>query len=382
MNKQITVALATDGIWPYVIGGMQKHSYYLCKALLNNNIKVVLIHTAAEITEEVKNCDCFTMEEHKTLSSIVVPQPRVAKFPGHYLYQAWLYSKLVTQEIQLLKGVDFIIAKGLTGWHFSTNRGVVKAPLAINIHGYEFMQRKADWKMRIESLMLGYPLRSINKKADYVFSYGGRITDYIRELGIPDEKIIVIPGGIEEEWMNDEIDLEVPLVRFLFVGRYERRKGILELNKALSQLTGRFPFTMSFIGPIPIEAQLNIPEVSYWGLVTGREALMAAFHQTDVLICPSYSEGMPNVIIEGMANSCAIIATDVGAVAELVNNQNGWLIDAANVDALKNAMISAINSDKKEMERKKEYSYKRVKENFIWPKVGNRLISEINKRII
>ena len=46
----------------------------------------------------------------------------------------------------------------------------------------------------------------------------------------------------------------------------------------------------------------------------------------DILICPSYSEGMPNVILEGMSRGLAIITTDVGANELLVSNENGKLI--------------------------------------------------------
>jgi hypothetical protein len=38
------IALITDGIWPYVMGGMQKHSYYLCKYLAQNKVNIHLFH--------------------------------------------------------------------------------------------------------------------------------------------------------------------------------------------------------------------------------------------------------------------------------------------------------------------------------------------------
>ena len=38
------IALITDGIYPYVMGGMQKHSYFLAKYLAKNKIKIDLYH--------------------------------------------------------------------------------------------------------------------------------------------------------------------------------------------------------------------------------------------------------------------------------------------------------------------------------------------------
>ena len=41
------IALITDGIYPYVMGGMQKHSYFLAKYLAKNKIKIDLYHYIA-----------------------------------------------------------------------------------------------------------------------------------------------------------------------------------------------------------------------------------------------------------------------------------------------------------------------------------------------
>ena len=53
---------------------------------------------------------------------------------------------------------------------------------------------------------------------------------------------------------------------------------------------------------------------------------------------PSLSEGMPTVILEAMARGKAVIATDVGAVSELVSEENGVLIQAGSVEELSNAL--------------------------------------------
>ena len=81
-----------------------------------------------------------------------------------------------------------------------------------------------------------------------------------------------------------------------------------------------------FIGPIPKKKQLVFPWVQYRGSIVDSEELKAELDEGDVLVCPSYSEGMPTVILEAMARGLAIIGTDVGATRELVDDGNGHLI--------------------------------------------------------
>lgn len=380
-NDPLRIALITDGIWPYVIGGMQKHSYFLCKYLAKNQVHVLLVHTAAGITEEIKKLDCFTEEEKRYITPVIVEKPRVSSFPGHYIYQSWLYSKKVYETLQGFPDVDFIIAKGMTGWHFLHKKKAGSPPVAINIHGYEFMQKKAGFKMRLETLMLRYPLTQVNRRADYVFSYGGKITGYIKKLGIPAGKIIEIPAAIESEWMNANNVEVTPERRFLFIGRYERRKGIEEINAAIAKLARKYRFSFAFVGPIPHNKKLLLPNVVYHGTIRNREDLQAVLGQSDILVCPSYSEGMPNVILEGMANGCAVIATDVGAVSLLVNNDTGWLIPAADSRALEEAITGAIHSSDEMLIRKKQSAYQWIAGKFLWPYVSQSLIGAIKQKL-
>jgi glycosyltransferase involved in cell wall biosynthesis len=381
LEKPIKIALLTNGIWPNVIGGMQKHSYFLCKYLAKSQVHVLLVHTAAAITEEVKNTNCFTDEEKQYISTVIVEKPRVKAFPGHYIYQSWLFSKKIYEALGGFPDVDFIIAKGMTGWYFLHKKNAGSPPVAINIHGYEFMQKKADFKMQLESLLLRYPLTWVNRKADYVFSYGGKITGYIKKLGIPAGKIIEIPAAIESEWMNADNTEVRPERRFLFIGRYERRKGIEEINAVIEKLTGKYLFSFAFVGAIPEGKRLSVPEVIYHGTIRNREDLQAILGQSDVLVCPSYSEGMPNVILEGMANGCAVIGTDVGAVSLLVNENNGWLIPAADSRALEAAIAEAIHCSDEMLMQKKRSAYQWIAGKFLWTDVSQKLISTIEQKL-
>lgn len=372
------IALITDGIWPYVIGGMQKHSYNLCKYLSRRQIEVLLVHSNPASHPGAENLDAFTEEERRYINAILVEPPPVARFPGHYIYQSYLHSKQIFKNLlPELQQADFIIAKGLTGWYLTAHKETLP-PIAINIHGYEFMQKQADLRSRLEAALLRGPLTRINLQADYVFSYGGNITGLIRKLGVPEERILEFPAGIEEDWVAER-PADIPgMRRFVFLGRFERRKGIEELHQVIAALANNQPFEFHFIGPIPDEKKLHLPQVIYHGTLTGKEAIREILRQSHFLVCPSYSEGMPNVILEAMANGCAIIASDVGAVNVLVDEACGLLVPPGDTSALSEAIKAAIQMDDQQLAAFRNNALEKVKTQFVWNRIVDSLVHRIN----
>jgi glycosyltransferase involved in cell wall biosynthesis len=102
----------------------------------------------------------------------------------------------------------------------------------------------------------------------------------------------------------------------------------------------------------------------------------AIVQNADVLVCPSHSEGMPNVIMEGMASGLAIIATDVGAVSKMVSDKNGFLIDTENLkDNLLIAMKEMMLLKEEHLLNYKQNSIAQVKQFFLWDNVIKTVIS-------
>ena len=65
------------------------------------------------------------------------------------------------------------------------------------------------------------------------------------------------------------------------------------------------------------------------GYVSGKDKT-AIFDRADVLLLPSYHEGMPLVILEALANGCAIVSTRVGATPEILTDSHACWVDIAN----------------------------------------------------
>jgi glycosyltransferase involved in cell wall biosynthesis len=91
----------------------------------------------------------------------------------------------------------------------------------------------------------------------------------------------------------------------------------------------------------------------------------------DVLVLPSYSEGMPNVILESMSRGLIIIATDVGAVNVLVSSKNGILIKNPKHENILVAMKTLLKADNETLLKMKKFSVNMVKSSFKWEKVIN-----------
>lgn len=375
------VALLTDGIYPYVIGGMQKHSFYLAKYLAKKNIHVDLFHFN-QSQLDINKLECFNAEEKKFIHAFVITFPKSIKFPGHYIYNSYRYSNLIFEKIKSsVNEYDFIYTKGFTGWKLISEKGKgLPCPnIGINFHGYEMFQKTIGVKSKLQQYLLKPFVKKITLKSDVVFSYGGKITSIIQSLGVNNNHIIELESGIEKLLISDTISKQTnPLMRFVFIGRAEKRKGIKELNTAIRFLIEKnSAFTFEFIGPIATNDKIQDSRITYHGEVRSFEKIQYLLRQNDVLVCPSYSEGFPNAILEAMACGLAIVATDVGAVSKLVNNNNGWLIKPLEQKELTDALQQVIAC--KNIDSKKQASLDLIKNQFNWDIISTHLITILNK---
>lgn len=376
------VALITDGIWPYVIGGMQKHSYFLVKYFLQNGIYVDLYHCNAS-NYDITKLEFFTDEEKKYLNSFVFAFPKYKKFPGHYFKESYDYSSSLYETFMKQPKADYIYTKGYCGWRFikEKKKGVDLPPVAIRLHGYEILQKTNSFKNKLRKIMYMPLVRYLNQNADYVYSYGGKLTQMtIDAFKLSSSKIIEIPTGISQTWLNENVTVQSQRT-FCFVGRYDVRKGIVELHEALSQMIKDQDFKFHFIGELPEELKIHHSSIIYHGVLKSEEAIKTILRESDFLVAPSHSEGMPNVIVEAMASGCGIVTTDVGAIAVLVSNDEGFLIPPFSSEFIKNVLIKLIQMPKEKVLGYKYQALNKVKNNFLWEKVIQKEIQEIQKRI-
>jgi len=150
--------------------------------------------------------------------------------------------------------------------------------------------------------------------------------------------------GAARVYAPDEAPLEV-----LFLGWVEREKGIFELLECARRLSEAaevppFKIVIAGDGSAMAEARRELDDPRLASVVEllgwiDSDAKVERLRRAHLLVLPSYMEGMPNAIIEAMAAGLPVVATDVGAVVDVVSDGvNGLMIPPRNADRLVNAL--------------------------------------------
>lgn len=143
-------------------------------------------------------------------------------------------------------------------------------------------------------------------------------------------------------------------LRIVYLGRLHRDKGLLEAIESMRMLRARgfdaFVFDIAGAGPDEAELVRRIRQhrlenhVRLVGVVSG-EAKRCFWQDADILLLPSYHEGLPYTLLEAMATGIPVVATHVGAIPDVVENRvHGLLVPPADVPALVEALALLISS--------------------------------------
>lgn len=171
--------------------------------------------------------------------------------------------------------------------------------------------------------------------ADRVFTLGQAMKHYLENVGIEDSKIDVVPQPINSnefapvsERRKKEIRSELGLAGkrsiVLYVGRLNWMKGADRLEEIVANVVEQRPAGYQFciIGRGPYGSQFQgYDRGQVAGPLTVRRAnIPLYFKAADLLIHPSRSEGLPNVVLEAMAADLPIMAAPVGEIPNYIQN--------------------------------------------------------------
>ena len=203
----------------------------------------------------------------------------------------------------------------------------------LHIHGaeYKIFFNECNEKQK------KYVIKTLNL-ADKIIVLSEEWKEYFSKLVNP-QKIVVIYNSIV---LPEDLKKDLETQNLLFLGRFGKRKGIYDLIEVVSKLIVNYPNLKLYAGGDgeieKVEAMIknkNMEKnVQLLGWVTGREK-ERILKEASFYVLPSYNEGMPISLIEGMAYKNVCISTDVGGIPKVINNNvNGVIIKPGDKEKL------------------------------------------------
>ena len=191
------------------------------------------------------------------------------------------------------------------------------------------------------------------KDAAAIISLSDSMVEVCRELGVSSDKFTVIHNGVDRDLFRPgdkqearrKLGLPAEGRLVVCVSFYQKRKGIMELVRAMASLPQdlRLVLVGSEISTEAAYCRDVLQEIERLGLSQRvlrvghqpHERIPHYFRAADVSVLASYWEGCPNAVVESLACGTPVVGTPVGSVPEIISpEKNGVIVPMGNVDAL------------------------------------------------
>lgn len=363
---------------PHVTGGLGVH-YYELIGTLKNYVHVVLIsardshHTPAE-------------EHYPCLDIYRIRIPKIFPF-DHVFFNL----------LALFKSLKFRV--DVT--HICSPFGVLNAlfkrtPTIVKFHTL-YTRQQGTWLYN----HLYFPIASLLdyiliKRADAIVTTSifmkADITTKFPAL--PESKVKVILNGVNDDFfvhtkdkseLRSKLHIDIDAKVVLFVGRFVKRKGALNLIKAIPEVIQTHPASIFlFVGTgfsegSDYEKQLkqeiqNLGVAGYLKVIPWleRAELLNYYRIADVFVHPALYEPFGMVVAEALAAGLPIIASKAGGPEEIIQTA-GILIEKSDPASLASSIIDMLNSSSR-MAQFSQLSIARAR-NFSWDKTAQETLA-------
>ncbi|MCC7258104.1 MAG: glycosyltransferase family 4 protein [Gammaproteobacteria bacterium] len=252
---------------------------------------------------------------------------------------------------------------------------LLRIPMVFHIHPAHFSEFYAggpEWRKALIRRVAGWCIRIIFISEPQRDSFVGVF---------PREKLVVVRNPVNTQLYT--IDPQVPRRtgrQILYLGWIIREKGVYDLVSAMPAVLKEFPdATLLFAGPKEVERLRDLiagrglsGSMRALGWVEGADRLHL-LHSSRLLILPSYSEGVPNVILEALASHLPVITTPVGGIPSVVTDGvNGRMVTPGDIEGIA-AMLCHLLRDDHECERLAAAGYREVVEKHDTEVIAGRL---------
>ena len=187
---------------------------------------------------------------------------------------------------------------------------------------------------------------------------------------LQDKPIYIFPNLVDTNFFHPKEKSKEDILRIVYVGRLNKQKGLDFLLESFAILSknASAPCLLELVGNGPEKSNLveksaflNISEKVVFLNWLDDNGLLERYQNADIFASASLDEGMPNAIIEAMACGLPIVATDIPAHRELIeDHKNGLLVPLKNPQGLAEA-LSILVKDKAARERMRDNNIEKIK---------------------
>lgn len=239
-------------------------------------------------------------------------------------------------------------------------------PDVIHLHGSEFEK----WYLKL-NVRKQKQVKRLLKECNALIVLGDKWNAAIKEIE-PEAKTVVVSNTVAipktiAKWDDNPF-------KVLFLGVLIERKGVTDLLKSMRKLkdTGRInhiKFTIAGSGSEEeklkkLRDELEVSDIAeFVGWIDGNKK-KKLLETSQLLVLPSYNEGLPVAILEAISYGLPVVASDVGDISSAVHDsKNGYLITPGDVDALSEA-IQKVAENMNIFESMSQYSRKLAEDRF------------------
>ncbi len=275
--------------------------------------------------------------------------------------------------IRLSKDVDIIHANWtLSAFCAWVGKFLHRKPIVVTIQGSDIYKAA---KLPIVRPITKITLMGCNK----IVSLSQAISKEVSSLGIPSNKLQIIPNGVNTTKFLEGEDKRDPII--LFVGSLIERKDPISLLFAFKGILEQIgTLHLVFIGDGPLRKYLeeiasNIGltlKVSILGNQS-QEQVSNWMKKAKVFVLPSVEEGLGVVLLEALASGTPCVATNVGGIPDIITEEVGILVPPHDPQAIQIAILKIIQ-DEALWKKFRKNARKRAENIYNWDKVAESII--------
>ena len=279
--------------------------------------------------------------------------------------------------IHIASSASISLTKDLYMIHIAHRRGV-KAIIHFHFGRIPELARQKNWEWKL--------LCKVVKKADMVVVIDKMSYNTLLQAGFTNVRLLpnpIAPKVLEIVGCGEELTRKNREI--LFVGHGYRTKGIYELVASCRDIPHVNVKMLGAISDATRDDLLKYSGNAEWLDIVGEipyEQVIEAMLKCDVFVLPTYTEGFPNVILESMACGCAIVTTPVGAIPEMLEEEDGKhygiMVEPRNVEQLK-VGIEKMLSDADFKNECRENVKQRVNERYNMDSVWRQMVNIWNE---